>query len=339
MNPIVERIEQALREAEAALAAAETLAQVEAVRINMLGRKGLFITLTKEMGAAAPEERRVIGQAFNQGKARIQELLDAAESRFRVAEEKGNAIDVTLPGRIRHGGHKHPISRMIDDCVDIFRRMGFVVADGPEIETVRHNFDALNTAADHPSRDASDTFYFEDGRLLRSQTSTVQIRTMDAHEPPIRIIAPGRCYRRDTQDATHSMNFHQCEGLYIDRVVSMADLKSVLQVFARELFGADVSIRLRPHFFPFTEPSVEYDFSCIMCGGSGCNVCKHSGWLEIAGAGMVDPNVLRNVGFDPGEWRGYAFGLGIERLTMLRHRIADLRHLYENDVRFLRQFN
>ena len=204
---------------------------------------------------------------------------------------------------------------------------------------MRHNFDALNAAADHPSREMTDTFYFADGRLLRSQTSTVQIRTMDAVKPPIRIVAPGRCFRRDTPDATHSMNFHQIEGLYVDKNVSMADLKSVLQIFAWELFGKDVRIRLRPHFFPFTEPSVEYDFSCVVCGGKGCNVCKHSGWLEIAGAGMVNPNVFRNVGIDPEEWSGYAFGMGIERLTMLRHRISDIRNLYENDVRFLSQFN
>ena len=291
------------------------------------------------MGAAAPEERRVIGQAFNTGRNRVQELLAAAEERINSAEEKAHALDVTLPGRKWHAGHKHPVTMMIDDCVAAFRRMGFVVADGPELETVHHCFDALNTPADHPSRDVGDTFYFEDGRLLRTQTSTVQIRTMEAHEPPVRIVAPGRCFRRDTPDATHSMNFHQLEGLYIDKNVSMADLKSVLQNFAWELFGKDVSIRLRPHFFPFTEPSVEYDFTCIMCGGKGCNVCKHSGYIEIAGAGMVDPNVLRNVGYDPEIWSGFAFGFGLERLTMLRHRIGDIRNLYENDVRFLAQFN
>ncbi len=339
MNPIVERINAALNQAEADLSAASTPAMVEEVRVALLGRKGLFTSLTKDMGAAAPEERRVIGQAFNTGRNRIQELLAAAEERINSAEEKAHALDVTLPGRKWHAGHKHPVTMMIDDCVAAFRRMGFVVADGPELETVHHCFDALNTPADHPSRDVGDTFYFEDGRLLRTQTSTVQIRTMEAHEPPVRIVAPGRCFRRDTPDATHSMNFHQLEGLYIDKNVSMADLKSVLQNFAWELFGKDVSIRLRPHFFPFTEPSVEYDFTCIMCGGKGCNVCKHSGYIEIAGAGMVDPNVLRNVGYDPEIWSGFAFGFGLERLTMLRHRIGDIRNLYENDVRFLAQFN
>lgn len=339
MNPVVERIETALKSAESSLTSAESAAQVEEVRISMLGRKGLFATLTKDMGSATPEERREIGRAFNEGKQRLQDLLAQAEERIKGSGLGEKALDVTLPGRCGAMGHRHPITQMIEDCVAIFRRMGFIVADGPEIETVRHNFDALNAAADHPSREMTDTFYFADGRLLRSQTSTVQIRTMDAVKPPIRIVAPGRCFRRDTPDATHSMNFHQIEGLYVDKNVSMADLKSVLQIFAWELFGKDVRIRLRPHFFPFTEPSVEYDFSCVVCGGKGCNVCKHSGWLEIAGAGMVNPNVFRNVGIDPEEWSGYAFGMGIERLTMLRHRISDIRNLYENDVRFLSQFN
>lgn len=339
MNPVVERIETALKSAEASLTSAESAAQVEEVRISMLGRKGLFATLTKDMGSATPEERREIGRAFNEGKQRLQDLLHEAEERIKGSGAGVKALDVTLPGRCGAMGHRHPITQMIEDCAAIFRRMGFIVADGPEIETVRHNFDALNAAPDHPSREMTDTFYFADGRLLRSQTSTVQIRTMDAVKPPIRIVAPGRCFRRDTPDATHSMNFHQIEGLYVDKNVSMADLKSVLQIFAWELFGKDVRIRLRPHFFPFTEPSVEYDFSCVVCGGKGCNVCKNSGWLEIAGAGMVNPNVFRNVGIDPEKWSGYAFGMGIERLTMLRHRISDIRNLYENDVRFLSQFN
>ncbi|MFA6291447.1 MAG: phenylalanine--tRNA ligase subunit alpha, partial [Victivallales bacterium] len=216
--------------------------------------------------------------------------------------------------------------------------MGFIVAEGPEIETVYHNFDALNTPPDHPSRDPQDTFYFGDGRLLRTQTSTVQIRYMEKNEPPIRIVSPGRCFRRDTPDATHSMNFHQIEGLYIDKNVSMANLKSTLLYFGKELMGSDTELRLRPHFFPFTEPSVECDFSCIMCGGKGCRVCKFSGWLEIAGAGMVNPAVLSNVGYDPEKWNGYAFGMGIERIAMIRYRIGDIRLLYENDVRFLEQF-
>ena len=339
-NPIIQKIDSALSDAGAKLLNAVTEAEIEEVRIEILGRNGLFPALSKEMGAVPPEDRKEVGQAFNTGRNRFQELLDGAKQRLAAGSggKSSDELDLTLPGRLRKLGHKHPVTKVIDDSVAIFRRMGFIVADGPEIETVYHNFDALNTPADHPSRDPGDTFYFKDGRLLRTQTSPVQIRVMESQEPPVRIVAPGRCFRRDTPDATHSMNFHQIEGLYIDRDVSLADLKSILQAYARELFGPNVSIRLRPHFFPFTEPSVEYDFSCIMCGGKGCNVCKQSGWLEIAGAGMVDPNVLKAVGYDPEIWSGFAFGMGIERIAMIRYRINDIRLLYENDTRFLEQF-
>lgn len=339
MNVIIEKIQAALVDVEKRAAQAADAAELEALRIEILGRKGWFTALSKEMGSVPAEERREVGRAFNEGKARFQAAFDAAEARLnREKSANAQAVDLTLPGRQWESGRKHPVAAMIDDCIAVFRRMGFIVASGPELEDVYHNFDALNTPADHPSRDPGDTFYFKDGRLLRTQTSPVQIRVMESQEPPVRIVAPGRCFRRDTPDATHSMNFHQLEGLYIDRNVSLADLKSVLQTFAREMFGKHVNIRLRPHFFPFTEPSVEYDFSCIMCGGKGCPVCKNSGYIEIAGAGMVDPNVLRNVGYDPEIWSGYAFGLGMERLTMLRYRINDIRLLYENDVRFLAQF-
>jgi phenylalanyl-tRNA synthetase alpha chain len=226
----------------------------------------------------------------------------------------------------------------MDEAVAVFRRLGFVVADGPDLDTVYHNFDALNTPADHPSRDPQDTFYLADGRLLRTQTSPVQIRVMESQDPPVRIVCPGRCYRRDTPDATHSMNFHQIEGLYIDHNVSMADLKGVLAEFAREMLGPGTDVRFRPHFFPFTEPSIECDFTCVVCKGKGCRVCKGSGWIEIAGAGMVDPNVLRTVGYDPEEWSGYAFGMGIERIAMICLAINDIRLIYENDMRFLAQF-
>lgn len=338
-NVVVEAIERALADAASRLACAETPEAVEAVRVDIIGRKGLFPALSKQMGDLSPEERAAAGRAFNPAKEKLSALIDAALARLRSkAEAAGSRIDMTLPGRRPAVGHKHPIVKVVDECVAIFRRMGFLVADGPEIEEVYFNFDALNTPPDHPSRDPGDTFYFDDGRLLRTQTSPVQIRVMESHEPPVRIVAPGRCFRRDTPDATHSMNFHQIEGLYVDRNVSMADLKAVLQTFATEMFGPDVRIRLRPHFFPFTEPSVEYDFSCIMCGGRGCPVCKNSGYLEIAGAGMVDPNVLKNVGYDPEIWSGFAFGMGIERLAMMRYRIGDIRWLYENDVRFLAQF-
>lgn len=339
MNAIIEKINQALTDAEKRLNAAVSAAEAEQIRIELIGRNGLFPALSKEMGAVPPEERRETGGAFNQGRQRVQELLDAAAGRLRGATGREAAgLDLTLNGRRREVGHKHPISIVVDECVAIFRRMGFIVAEGPEVEDIYHNFDALNTPKDHPSRDPQDTFYFSDGRILRTQTSPVQIRVMESQKPPVRIVAPGRVYRRDTPDATHGMNFHQIEGLYIDRNVSMSDLKSVLQTLATELYGEQAKIRLRPHFFPFTEPSVEYDFSCVMCGGKGCAVCKNSGYIEIAGAGMVDPNVLANVGIDPEVWSGYAFGIGIERLAMLRYRIGDIRYLYENDVRFLGQF-
>ena len=338
MNKIIEAVKQAVSAAQKRCAEARTGADLEAVRVDYLGRNGLFPELSRQMGSIPPEERRETGNAFNTGRLAIQDALNAALAGLREASEESESLDLTLPGRRMPSGRIHPISRVADECVAIFRKMGFIAVDGPEIEDIRHNFDALNTPMDHPSRDPQDTFYFPDGRILRSQTSPVQIRVMESCTPPVRIVAPGRVFRRDTPDATHGMNFHQIEGLYVDRNVSMADLKSVLQEFAFEMFGPEAKIRLRPHFFPFTEPSVEYDFSCVVCGGKGCNVCKNSGWIEIAGAGMVDPAVFANVGYDPREWTGFAFGLGIERLAMLRFRIPDLRLLYENDVRFLEQF-
>lgn len=338
MSSLLEKLQQSVLDVQAKLQQDSSAKSIEELRIQFLGRNGLLPALSKEMGSVPPEERKNVGIAFNTSRKAIENMLQEAKDSAGAVEAKKNSIDVTLPGRLANAGHKHPISIMIDECVNTFRRMGFIVADGPEIEDVYHNFDALNTPMDHPSRDRGDTFYFADGRLLRSQTSPVQIRVMESQEPPVRIVAPGRCFRRDTPDATHGMNFHQIEGLYIDKDVSLADLKSILQNFAWEVFGEKINIRLRPHFFPFTEPSVEYDFSCIMCGGKGCPVCKNSGYIEIAGAGMVDPNVLRNVGYDPEIWSGYAFGLGIERLAMLRYRIGDIRYLYENDVRFLQQF-
>ena len=338
MNDIIREIDRATAAAESRAASAATGADVEAVRIDYLGRNGLFPALSRRMGEIPPEQRKATGSAFNTGRNKIQAAIDAAVARLSAGSAEQDAIDLTLPGRRSAAGRIHPISRMADECAEVFRRMGFIAVDGPEIEDIYHNFDALNTPMDHPSRDPQDTFYFPDGRILRSQTSPVQIRVMETHTPPVRIVAPGRVFRRDTPDATHGMNFHQIEGLYVDKNVSMADLKSVLQRFACEMFGPDVKIRLRPHFFPFTEPSVEYDFSCVVCGGKGCNVCKNSGWIEIAGAGMVDPAVFRAVGYDPEVWSGFAFGLGIERLAMLKHRIPDLRLLYENDIRFLKQF-
>lgn len=337
--PLIEKLEAIQVTALEAIEKAVSAESVEALRADLFGRKGSIPELSKEMGAVPAELKSTVGQAFNQIKNVLQGAIEGAKNRIEdQGSDDAEALDVTLPGHKVSVGREHPISQVMDECVSVFRRMGFVVADGPEIEDIWHTFDALNTPDDHPSRDPKDTFYFDDGRLLRTQTSTVQIRVMETQKPPIRIISPGRCYRRDTPDATHSMNFHQIEGLYIDEKVSLADLKSTLLHFAREILGPDAKIRMRPHFFPFTEPSVEVDFTCIMCGGKGCRVCKNSGWLEIAGAGMVDPQVLKNVGIDPEKWSGFAFGMGIERIAMLRYRIPDIRLLYENDQRFLSQF-
>lgn len=338
MTPLEKELQELLEQVRKALPDAVDERQLEECRVRFLGRKGLLPAMMRQMGSVAPEDRPAVGQTLNQVKNEIQDLFTAAAERLVGDSRMTEGIDVSLPGRRRRLGSRHPIARVMDDAVAIFRRMGFVVADGPDLETVYHNFDALNTPDDHPSRDVQDTFYLPDGRLLRTQTSPVQIRVMESQPPPVRIVCPGRCYRRDTPDATHSMNFHQIEGLYVDRHVSLADLKGVLTAFAQELLGADVKVRFRPHFFPFTEPSIEYDFSCIMCGGKGCNVCKYSGWLEISGAGMVDPAVFSAVGYDPETWTGYAFGMGLERIAMIRHRINDIRLLYENDVRFLAQF-
>ncbi len=335
---LIDKLDAVLVRAQSEYSVANDQESVEAVRVSLVGRQGELPALMKEMGSVAKEDKPLVGRKLNEVKKGIESLLAAASKKVEVAKKQGAAIDVTLPGRKRKLGVKHPITAVIDDIVRIFRRLGFVVADGPDLEDEFHNFDALNTPKDHPSRDVRDTFYLPDGRLLRTQTSPVQIRTMENQKPPVRIIAPGRCFRRDTPDATHSMNFHQIEGLYIDKKVSLADLKSVLLEFAHEMFGKDVGIRFRPHFFPFTEPSIEYDFTCVMCKGKGCSVCKGSGWLEISGAGIVDPQVLENVGLDPEEYSGYAFGMGIERIAMLRHKIGDIRYLYENNVKFLEQF-
>ena len=339
-NPILEKLKSILRDAEEMLSSAKTLADIEEVRIKINGRKGSITAISKELGKLTKEERPEAGKQLNITKNKISALLAKTSEKIGKADSPavGEKIDITLPGRKWALGKKHPITQTLDECIDIFRRIGFIVADGPEIETVYHCFDALNTPKDHPSRDPSDTFYFPDGRLLRTQTSTVQIRVMENQEPSVRIIAPGPCFRPDNPDASHSANFYQLEGLYIDKDVSLADLKSTLLYFAKELLGDKVQIRFRPHFFPFTEPSIEYDFSCTACNGKGCRVCKNSGWLEISGAGMVDPNVLKNMGYDTKKWSGFAWGMGIERIAMIKHGINDIRYFYDNDVRFLNQF-
>lgn len=325
---------------QTALAEAEQAApgDVEGLRVKYLGRKGLLQGIMKGLGDLPASERAAVGRIANQLK---QELRQALEARAQGGEETGgesSGFDLSLPGRWHALGTLHPVSRVIEESMQIFGSLGFTVAEGPDVETRHRNFDALNTPAHHPSLSDQDTFWLANGDLLRTQTSPVQIRVMESRPPPVRVITPGRCYRRDTTDATHSANFHQIEGLYVDRSVSLADLKGVLAYFARKMLGPDVGVRFRPHFFPFTEPSVECDFSCHVCGGTGCRVCKNSGWIEIAGAGMVDPRVFDKVGYDAGTVTGYAFGMGVERIAMVKYGIRDIRLLYENDARFLAQF-
>lgn len=330
--------EEALHEA----ADAKDPEGLEAVRIRYLGRKGLLPEIMKNLKSVSPEDRPVMGKRANELKTELQDLIDTRMAGFgtstSASTNRDEKPDYTLPGRWPSPGSLHPLTHVTRRITEICRSMGFTVADGPEIETPFNNFDALNTPPEHPSRDPQDTFYLEDGRLLRTHTSPVQIRYMQEHPPPVRIIAPGRAYRRDTMDATHSPVFHQVEGLYVDKDVSLADLKGDMTYLAQQLMGSDVNIRFRPHFFPFTEPSVEVDFSCHACHGRGCPVCKKSGWIEIGGAGMVDPEVFKAVGYDPEEVTGYAYGMGIDRITMILYGIDDIRMLFENEVRFLEQF-
>jgi len=336
-----------LQQAQEALAKASGENELEECRAKFLGRKGAIPALMSQLGAVPKEDKPAVGKTLNAVKQQLQAAFDEASNRIKEKKEDLSALDVSLPARHNRIGHKHPISLVMDSAVAIFRRMGFIVADGPDLENVWNNFDALNAPQDHPSRTPEDTFYFDldkrhwldpETMILRTQTSPVQVRAMMAQKPPIRVVCPGRCYRRDTPDATHGMSFHQIEGLYVDENVSLADLKGTLAAFSREMFGERTKIRFRPHFFPFTEPSVECDASCIACGGVGCRVCKGSGWLEIAGAGMVNPAVFTNVGYDPEKASGFAFGMGLERIAMTRYAINDLRLLYDNDVRFLHQF-
>ncbi len=321
----------------------DDLAKVNELRIQYLGKKGELTAILKGMGKLSPEERPVMGELTNKVRDAISGALDQKIESLRAkaleAKLAGETIDVTLPGKAMPQGHFHPLTQVINDAKRIFIGLGFEVAEGPEIESDYYNFEALNLPADHPARDMQDTFYINEKVVLRTQTSGVQVHTMEkmSGQTPVKVICPGRVYRKD-DDATHSPMFHQIEGLVVDEHVTMADLKGVLLAFAREMFGQDVKIRLRPSYFPFTEPSAEVDISCVACGGEGCRVCSHTGWLEILGAGMVHPNVLRAGGYDPEKVTGFAFGMGVERIAMLRYGINDLRQLFANDVRFLDQF-
>ncbi|MBO5735938.1 MAG: phenylalanine--tRNA ligase subunit alpha [Clostridia bacterium] len=337
-----EQLEQIKASALAAISGAETEQALEEVRVRFLGKKGELTAILRGMGAVAPEDRPKIGAIVNTIRAEIEESLSSrfadlkAQSMERKLREE--RIDVTLPAPEKKVGKLHPITQTRNRMVEIFTGMGFEIAEGPEVESTYFNFDALNAPADHPSRDDTDTFYFSENVLLRTQTSPVQIRSMEGKTPPIRMISPGRVYRSDVADATHSPMFHQCEGLVIDKGITMGDLKGTLATFAKAMFGERTRIRFRPHNFPFTEPSAEVDVSCFVCGGKGCRLCKGEGWIEILGAGMVHPNVLRAGGIDPDVYSGFAFGMGIERVAMTMFGINDLRLMCENDARFLEQF-
>lgn len=337
MNDLSGLTQQAL----AAVTASASLAALDAVRVDWLGKKGALTEQLKSLGGLPAGDRPAAGARINEAKQAVQAAIDARRAALeRVADDATLAagrIDVTLPGRGMARGGLHPVRKTLRRIESLFRRAGFGVATGPEIEDDFHNFEALNIPADHPARAMHDTFYFGDGRLLRTHTSPVQVRAMQSTSLPLAIIAPGRVYRCDS-DLTHSPMFHQIEGLLVDENVSFANLKSVLHEFLEAFFERELKIRLRPSYFPFTEPSAEVDISCVFCSGAGCRVCKHTGWLEIAGCGMVHPEVFKACGIDAARWSGYAFGMGIERLTMLRYGVSDLRMFFDNDLRFLRQF-
>jgi phenylalanyl-tRNA synthetase alpha chain len=341
VNTMREQLDQLRNEALQAIAGASSEDALQSVRIRFLGRKGELTALMKGLGALSTEERPVVGQLVNTIRDEIESNLEAglSEAREHAKKERlqSERLDVTLPGRRKSCGSKHPITQVIEEVSDIFAGLGFSVAEGPEIEHDWYNFEALNFPPEHPARDMQDTFFVDNNLLLRTHTSPVQIRTMLKKKPPLRIIAPGTVYRCDS-DATHSPMFHQIEGLMVDKGISFGDLKGILTIFTNQLFGQKTGVRLRPSFFPFTEPSAEVDIACVICGGKGCRVCKNSGWLEILGAGMVDPEVYRHVSYDAEDISGFAFGMGIERIAMLKYGISDMRLLFENDVRFLHQF-
>jgi phenylalanyl-tRNA synthetase alpha chain len=319
----------------------KTLEELEAVRIKYLGRKGLLTNFLKEIGTLAEDERRAQGQSANIAKQKFNELFEqrkAELAQLKEQKEAGIQIDLTLPGRRQWFGHKHPITQVQQEIVEIFVGMGFEEKLGPEIETEWYNYTALNFPEDHPARDQIACFYLDDKHLLRSHTSPVQIRVMEKQKPPVRIIAPGRVYRPDAFDASHAPVFHQVEGLFVDENVSLAELKGTLEMFCRKMFGENVKVRFTPSYFPFTEPSADIAISCVICDGAGCKTCKNTGWLEILGSGMVHPAVLENVGYDSEKYSGFAFGMGVERVAMVKYRIDDIRLFYENDIRFINQF-
>jgi phenylalanyl-tRNA synthetase alpha chain len=314
------------------------LPDIQAIHIKYLGRKGQVVQLFKSLGSFQEDDRRIAGKELNQFKNRIETELTKKKGNLPDGQKKKHVLDITLPGNTIPVGKLHPITSVLRKIKSCFLNMGFTIAQGPEVETEYYNFEALNIPKGHPARDMQDTLFIDEDIVLRTHTSPVQIRVMESQSPPVRVIAPGRCYRRDTPDSTHSPVFHQVEGLCVDEGISFSDLKGVILTFAKRMFGSDMKIRFRPSFFPFTEPSAEYDFSCLICRGKGCRVCKGTGWIEISGAGMVNPAVFRYVNYDPDKYTGYAFGMGVERIAMLLYEVHDIRLFYENDIRFLNQF-
>ncbi|MCG8500984.1 MAG: phenylalanine--tRNA ligase subunit alpha [Firmicutes bacterium] len=337
-----QQLESIKGEAEQALANLSSMQELENIRIKYLGKKGALTSVLRGMGSLSKEERPIIGQMANEIRCYLEDKLEAAKSMLHQKQKeeklKQEVIDVTMPGKRKSLGKKHPLSLVLNELEDIFIGMGFEIAEGPELELDYYNFEALNIPENHPARDDQDTFYINENIVLRTATSPVQIRVMEKSKPPIRIISPGRVYRSDAVDATHSPVFHQLEGLVVDKNVTMGDLKGTLEIFAKRLFGSQSKVRFRPHYFPFTEPSAEMDVSCFACGGSGCRICKGEGWIEILGSGLVHPKVLQYGGIDPEVYSGFAFGMGLERMVMMKYGIKDIRLFYENDIRFLRQF-
>ena len=336
------QLNKILEEAKAKLSEVETLVQTEEIRVKVLGKKGQLTEILRGMGKLSPEERKTTGQMANKVRAEIEGLLESkfaeVKAAAKAAQFKLEKIDVTEPGAPVNIGVKHPLTITMEEIYNVFMSMGFSIVEGPEVETVENNFDALNAGPNHPARAMTDTFYITDDTLLRTQTSCVQVRTLKKQAPPIKVISPGRCFRCDTPDATHSPMIHQIEGLVVDEGITMADLKGTLDSFAKQLFGPETRTKFRPHHFPFTEPSAEMDVSCFKCGGKGCRVCKGSGWIEILGCGMVHPNVLKVGGIDTEKYTGFALGMGVERVAMLKYGVEDIRLFYENDMRFINQF-
>ena len=337
-----DELQEITKRAMEQIEAADEMTALNDVRVAILGKKGELTAVLKSMKDVKPEDRPAVGQLVNETRSAIEEKLAEAKERLEGAEMelrlKSEVIDVTLPAKKAKIGHLHPNTNVLQEVEDIFVGMGYEVVEGPEVEYDYYNFEALNIPANHPAKDEQDTFYINKDILLRTQTSPVQVRVMEKGKLPIRMIAPGRVFRSDEVDATHSPSFHQIEGMVIDKNITFADLKGTLQEFVKQLFGADTKVKFRPHHFPFTEPSAEMDVSCFKCGGKGCRFCKGEGWIEILGCGMVHPKVLKMSGIDPNEYQGFAFGLGLERITLLKYEIDDMRMLYENDDRFLKQF-